>query len=82
MTMTIIEKFSIGTIIIWLLLIILGGVGYLMNVAKLIECDFESPYKTEVIRVVSLFPIVGTFTGYMTIGEEVKEAKTEEIKGE
>jgi len=76
------EKLSIGFVILVVILFIGGITGYVKNVIKLIECDFEAPYKTEIIRTVSLFPIVGAFTGYMTIGEEVKEIKTEQIKGE
>lgn len=47
--------------------------GWVVNIVKLCRCDFEAPYKTEIVRGVSaLIPIVGTFTGWMDIGEEVK----------
>jgi hypothetical protein len=49
-------------------------VGYFKNIVKLVNCDFEAPYKTEIVRGVSLVPLIGMITGYMTIGEE-KEAK-------
>jgi len=44
--------------------------GYVLNAKKLINADFEAPYKTEVVRTISLIPIIGIFTGYMDIGEE------------
>jgi len=48
-------------------------VGYFRNIVKLVSCDFEAPYKTEIVRAVGLVPIVGMITGYMTIGEEKEE---------
>jgi len=66
------EKFSIGGIILIIAVMILSIIGWVKNISKLIDCDFEAPYKTEVIRTVSLIPIVGGVTGWMTIGEENK----------
>ncbi|MFA7287372.1 MAG: hypothetical protein WC055_00685 [Melioribacteraceae bacterium] len=66
------EKFSIGGIILIIAIIVIGFIGWCQNISKLIDCDFESPYKTEVIRTVSLVPMIGAITGYMTIGEENK----------
>lgn len=52
-------------------LVLLGPVGWIKNLSKLANCDFEAPYKTEVIRAVGV-PIVpvGVIAGYMDIGEE------------
>ena len=42
--------------------------GYVMNVAKLIRCDFKAPYKAEVIRVIGVFTgVVGAVAGWMEI---------------
>ena len=46
------------------------GTGWVKNIIKLTDCDFESPYKTEVIRVVGIIPPVGAVVGWMDIGEE------------
>lgn len=47
--------------------------GWVKNLIKLSECDFEPPYKAEVIRTVGIIPIVGAFTGYMTIEDGQKQ---------
>ena len=48
------------------------GTGWGLNLYKLVHADFKAPYKTEIIRVVSIMPVIGMFTGWMTIGEEEK----------
>lgn len=61
-----------GSTFIALLIVIVsivGAVGWVKNIIKLSECDFESPYKAEVIHTVGLFPIVGAVVGYMEIGK-------------
>lgn len=50
-------------------------VGWGMNISKLIDADFEAPYKTEFVRTIGLVPVVGAVTGYMTIGEENANSK-------
>ena len=52
-----------------LILFILGIYGYGANLFKLVNCDFESPYKCEAIHGMGLFPIFGVFTGYMDFSE-------------
>ena len=53
---------------------IVAGVIYILffvswgaNLVKLTECDFESPYKCEVIRGIGVAPLapVGVITGFM-----------------
>ncbi len=56
-------------ILIWLLVVILGGVGWVKNIIKLSDCDFEPSYKAEVIHAVGIIPIVGAFTGWMDFGK-------------
>jgi Na+/pantothenate symporter len=50
---------------------IAGIVGWLMNLYKLAQCDFDTPLKTEIIRAIAL-PVapLGAVIGYMDIGEE------------
>ena len=48
--------------VLWLALVI----GYVMNIIKLVNNDFEEPYKAEVIRTIGVFTgPVGSVIGYM-----------------
>jgi hypothetical protein len=69
---TLVEVYVIMAI---LALALLGPIGYVKNIMKFASCDFEAPYKTEIIRGVGIVPLffVGVITGYMTIGEEKEE---------
>lgn len=55
--------------IVVLLIWIVAGIGWVKNIIKLAECDFEAPYKAEVIHAVGIVPIVGAVTGYIDIGQ-------------
>ena len=59
-----------AAVILYAALIFAGIFGWGMNVYKLTQLDFASPYKAEVIRGFGLFPIFGAVIGYTTIGEE------------
>jgi hypothetical protein len=62
-------KAGITLIAIFIIVGIMAISGYVMNIVKLTECDFEAPYKAEVIRSVGIpIPIVGAIAGYMDIG--------------
>ena len=52
-----------------LLIILVVGTGWVKNLIKLTDCDFEAPYKAEVIHVVGLIPPVGMVTGWMDVGK-------------
>lgn len=52
-----------------LFIVVGGGTGWVMNIYKLTQCDFEAPYKAEVIRVVGIIPPVGAIVGYMDFGK-------------
>ena len=56
---------------ILLVCLIIGSViGWGMNIFKLTSCDFEKPYKAEVIRVIGVpFAPVGIIAGYMDLGK-------------
>lgn len=56
---------------IYLTIIILFGVGWVKNIFKLSDCDFEAPYKAEIIRGVGVLPIapLGAIVGYMDIND-------------
>ena len=46
------------------------SIGYGLNIVKLFGCDFEAPYKAEVIRIIGI-PVapVGMIAGYLDLGE-------------
>lgn len=69
------KKGNAGIIIlIYVAIIVFVVGGWIGNLVKLCKCDFQAPYKTEIIRVVGLLvPPVGMVTGWMSIGEEVKK---------
>jgi hypothetical protein len=47
--------------------------GYIMNIVKLTRCDFEAPYKSEIIRTIGLVPPIGIVVGYCSITDKKKE---------
>ncbi len=55
-------------------LLVPGFIGWGMNIYKLTKCDFEAPFKSEVIRIIGI-PVVpvGMVVGYCKI--EDKEEK-------
>ena len=59
-----------AAVILYAALIFAGAFGWGMNIYKMTQLDFASPYKAEVIRGVGLIPVLGAIIGYMTIGEE------------
>ena len=68
------KKGNVGIVLLVytaIIVFMVGGWGG--NLIKLCRCDFQAPYKTEVIRTLGVFvPPVGMVAGWMTIGEEVK----------
>ena len=50
-------------------IIIVIGTGWVKNLIKLTECDFEAPYKAEVIHAVGIIPPVGMITGWLDLGK-------------
>lgn len=58
-----------GFIIIVIVAIIVVGAGWVKNLIKLTECDFEAPYKAEIIHAVGILPPVGMITGWLDVGK-------------
>lgn len=54
--------------IIVVLFMLFAAAGWVKNLIKLADCDFEPSYKAEVIHGVGLIPVVGIFTGWMDFG--------------
>lgn len=58
-----------GFILMYFLVIVFCVSAYITNIVKLVHCDFQAPYKAEVVRVVGLFPVVGFIVGFMDIDD-------------
>jgi hypothetical protein len=43
-----------------------AGSGWVMNIIKLLNCEFDPIATEEFIRVIGLFPPVGMIVGWMT----------------
>lgn len=56
-------------LVIQITVILVVGTGWVKNLIKLSSCDFESPYKAEVIHAVGLVPPIGMVTGWMDFGK-------------
>jgi len=61
---------SIEMIAVFVLIVVLiCAIGWVKNVIKLSDCDFEAPYKCEVWHGVGIIPPVGAVTGWMDFGK-------------
>ena len=63
------QKGFISIQLIVLVLIIVMSIGWVKNIIKLSNCDFEAPYKAEVIHAIGLIPPVGMVTGWLNVGK-------------
>ncbi len=69
---------SKAAILIMLVLVILlvgifGVIGYITNIVRFCGCDFEAPWRTEIIRGVGIFvPPLGAVLGFITIEDGPK----------
>lgn len=64
---------GLGIVAFYVLLLAVLLTGYVKNIIKLSDCDFEKSYKSEVIRIVGICILpVGIVTGYL----ELKDVKT------
>jgi len=62
------KGFTLTEIIIFIVLA-LAFTGWVKNIIKLSDCDFEAPYKAEVIHVLGILPPVGMITGWLDMGK-------------
>lgn len=51
------------------LIIAIVAIGWVKNIVKLADCDFQQPYKAEVIHAVGIIPPVGMITGWIDVGK-------------
>ena len=64
-----VDNFHIGLLIFTVLLLLAMGIGWVMNIIKLVNCDFVAPYKCEVIHGIGIIPPVGMVTGWLDVGK-------------
>jgi hypothetical protein len=55
--------------IVGIVIVLVVGIGWVKNIIKLAECDFEAPYKAEVVHAVGIIPPVGMITGWLDLGK-------------
>jgi len=49
-------------ILLWFLVVLYMIVAWIVNVVKLIECDFASPWKDEIVHLLGLLPGISMIT--------------------
>jgi hypothetical protein len=57
------------TMTVAVVIILVVGTGWVKNLIKLSDCDFEAPYKAEIIHTVGIIPPVGMVTGWLNVGK-------------
>jgi len=50
-------------------IILVVAIGWVKNIIKLSDCDFEDPYKAEIIHAVGIIPPIGAVTGWIDVGQ-------------
>lgn len=61
-----ISKFQVVIVIVW----VVGLLGWVSNINQLIRCDFEKPYKAEVIRSIGVVVVpIGAVAGFFKIDD-------------
>jgi hypothetical protein len=64
---------SITVVLLMLLLTVFIGISWVVNVVKLVQCDFDNPYKEEVLRGIGLIPIVAPFVAWQDFEEDTQD---------
>jgi hypothetical protein len=58
-----------------ILVVLVGGVGWALNLVKFVMADFKEPYKEEIFRGVGIIAApLGSILGYMTFKEPTLDA--------
>jgi hypothetical protein len=57
-------------VIVWLLVVVFGTFGWISNIVKLTQADFEAPYAEEVLRSVGVVVApLGAVMGYVSVDQ-------------
>ncbi len=62
-----------SVVMVYVVIILAIGAGWVKNIVKLSECDFEAPYKAEILRSIGIIPPIGAIMGYMDIEDSKKK---------
>lgn len=54
--------------LLFICLFVLAGTGWVKNIIKFSDCDFETPYKAEIVYGVGVITPIGVVTGWMDLG--------------
>jgi len=58
------------SVMIYIFITLFMTIGWVKGVVHLCQCDFEAPYKAEIIYTVGTFvPVVGGVVGWMDFGK-------------
>jgi hypothetical protein len=52
----------------FIVVFLVASVGWVKNIIKFADCDFEAPYRCETVHALGLFPPVGMITGWLDLG--------------
>jgi len=44
-------------------------IGYVKNIIGIFNCDYETPYRCEVVRLVGIIPPLGVFFGWVDVDD-------------
>lgn len=58
-----------GLVLVTVTVVLIIGTGWVKNIIKLSDCDFEAPYKCEVVHGIGIVPPVGMITGWLDMGK-------------
>ncbi len=60
----IINALGIAGYLLVILLAVAVPVAYVVNAVKLVNCDFQTPYRCEAVHAVGLVPLVSLITAF------------------
>ena len=65
------EVIMFGSLIVLVIVLVSGACfGYIANIVRLADTDFQAPYKAEIIRVVGIaVPPLGMVAGFINIAD-------------
>jgi hypothetical protein len=55
-------------LVLFIIIPIYMAIGWIKDIEKFSECDFQAPYKCEIIHGLGLIPPVGMITGWLNVG--------------
>ena len=58
-----------NVMILPVIIIVVIGTGWVKNIIKLSDCDFEASFKCEVVHGIGIIPPVGMITGWLDMGK-------------